>query len=232
MKQEIIRIDLDGVNCYLLKAGDKFILFDTGGHIMLDKQFNDRREKLVNELEAAGCNHENLQLIILTHGDSDHTANVVFLREKYDAKIAMHPKDIELVENPTLEKVMENCHYQSFVYKIVFKLMKKPITRFNQKVLNNFEKFTPDIYLSEGDSLLEYGFDAKVLHTPGHTLGSIAVITNDGELISGDTLANIKKPDIAPNALNFKTLHESVKRLKKMDIKIVYPGHGAPFNFK
>ena len=231
MEQKIIRIDLEGVNCYLCKAGDNFILLDTGGHLVRDKQYTDRREKLLNELEVVGCRPGNLKLIVLTHGDIDHTANAAFLRERYGSKIAMHSSDVELVANPTLEKVMENCQYESLVYKMVFKLMKKPMTKMILKVINDFEKFSPDILLNEGDSLMEYGFDAKVLHMPGHTLGSIAVITEGGELISGDTFANMGKPATAPNASDFTSLHTSADRLKAMNIKRVYPGHGAPFEF-
>ena len=46
---------------------------------------------------------------------------------------------------------------------------------------------------------------------------------------AGDTLANIKKPDIAMNALNFKTLRSSVEKIKGLPIATVYPGHGKPF---
>ena len=41
MKQEIIRNDLNGVNCYLGKEGNSYILFDTGGHLTLDETFTD-----------------------------------------------------------------------------------------------------------------------------------------------------------------------------------------------
>ena len=102
MEQKIIRIDLEGVNCYLCKAGDNFILLDTGGHLVRDKQYTDRREKLLNELEVVGCRPGNLKLIVLTHGDIDHTANAAFLRERFGSKIAMHSSDVELVANPTL----------------------------------------------------------------------------------------------------------------------------------
>ena len=40
--QEIIRIDLGGVNCYLLKNNQRFILVDTGGHMFMDRQYTDR----------------------------------------------------------------------------------------------------------------------------------------------------------------------------------------------
>jgi len=229
MKQEIIRIDLEGVNCYLIRISDGFILVDTGGHMILDKQFNNRRDQLEKELKIAGCEPDTLKLVILTHGDIDHVGNAAFIREKYGAKIAMHSGDVQLVENPVIEKMMESFHYKSLIYKVVFKLLNKIIKKVNQKMLDNFEKFKPDFYIDEGYSLLEYGIDATVLHIPGHTAGSIGILTANGELIAGDTFANINKPDTAINACDFKTLATSVERLKAMDIKTIYPGHGKPF---
>lgn len=232
MKQEIIRIDLDGVNCYLGKAGDSFILFDTGGHLTMDKQYTNRREKLEEGLEKAGCKPGNLKLIVLTHGDGDHAGNALYFRDKYKAKIAMHSGDLKLVENPTIDEVMKSFHYKSLIFKLVFFIMKNTIIKVSTKVLKDFEKFKPDIFLNEGDELSEYGFDAIVLYTPGHTDGSIGIITSEGDLIAGDTFSNMKKPDIAPNAYDFEALNVSAERLKNKNIRIVYPGHGNPFEAK
>ncbi len=79
MEQEIKRIDLNGVNSYLLKQGGSFILVDTGGHLNMDADFNNRRGMLKMQLDHAGCTPENLKLILLTHGDSDHVTNVSYL---------------------------------------------------------------------------------------------------------------------------------------------------------
>jgi glyoxylase-like metal-dependent hydrolase (beta-lactamase superfamily II) len=231
MNQVITTIDLSGVNCYLLKEGGGFILVDTGGSLFFDKTPDNRRNKLVEALDKAGCNASNLKLIILTHGDSDHTANAVFIREKYNAKIAMHKDDLQLVENPTIEKVLGNCKYRSIINKIIFPLIKNKIIKITEKTLGNFERFKPDIYLNDGDSLSNFGFNAGIIHIPGHTAGSIGIVTADGNLISGDILANIKKPEFAPNALDFKLLRDSFNHIKTMNIKTVYPGHGTPFEF-
>lgn len=64
MIQEIIRIDLDGVNCYLLKQKDNFVLFDTGGHMNMDKTFDNRRNALISELDKAGCTPDNLKYFL------------------------------------------------------------------------------------------------------------------------------------------------------------------------
>ena len=230
MAQKMIRIDLGGVNCYLGKQGDSFVLFDTGGHIFLDKQCNNRRELLEKELNSYGCDATNLKLVVLTHGDNDHVANAAYIRKKYNTKIALHSNDLDLVNCPTIEKLLENCHYHSPVYKLVFSAMKNSIKKIATKTLEDFESFRPDILLDDGFDLSPYGFEAKVVHTPGHTKGSISILTAQGDLIAGHTFANLNKPAIAPNAYDFKELRSSIKRLKTMNIKTIYPGHGNPFN--
>lgn len=229
MKQEIIRINLNGVNSYLGKSERGFVLFDTGGHITMDKTFTDRLEALINQLDKEGCKPGSLNAIVLTHGDNDHVANAAFLREKYQTVIAMHQDDVEMVENLTIDKMMESFRYNSLILKIVFFLLRKPIRKISAKALKDFVSFTPDVILNDGDSLMKFGFDGTVIHLPGHTKGSIGIITEKGEMIAGDTFANIRKPTLAPNAYDFKQLRASLKKLKTMNITTVYPGHGEPF---
>jgi len=194
MAQEIIRIDLQGVNCYLAKVGDEFILFDTGGPMVLDKTYTDRHTELENVLESAGCKPGSLKLVVLTHGDYDHVANAVFIREKYHARIAMHPGDVELVNNPAFEKVMGSFNYRPLLFRLVFRIMKQTIAKTIRQILAKLKSFQPDILLGEGDFLQEYGLEATILHIPGHTAGSIAILTAEGALICGDTFANFNKP--------------------------------------
>lgn len=231
MNPTIIPIDLSGVNCYLMKQNDHFILCDTGGHLLLDKEFHNRKEELLHKLTIAGCTKDNLKLIILTHGDNDHVANAAFIRETFNAPIALHEKDLYLVQKPTLNDFLSSFHYNSFLLNIVNKIMSKGIRKITQHTLDDFTPFTPDILLNDGDSLSSYGFDAKVLHLPGHTPGSIGILTSNHELICGDIFSNSRKPSMASNALDFDLLIDSIKRLHTLDIATVYPGHGASFKF-
>jgi glyoxylase-like metal-dependent hydrolase (beta-lactamase superfamily II) len=229
MEHKIIRIDLEGVNSYLVNTGDGFILFDTGGHLIMDKQFTNRRDKLEEGLQKAGCAPGSLKLVVLTHGDSDHTANAAYIREKYHTRLALHREDLFLVDHPELEKVMGTFRYRSIVFKLVFCVMKGLIRKSTVKILKDFESFQPDLFLEEGFDLTQYGFDAKVLHTPGHTPGSVGILTSNGDLIAGDTFTNTGKPASAPNAFDFKALGQSVRRLNELGVKTVYPGHGEPY---
>ncbi len=227
--QEIIRIDLGGVNCYLIKKDKDFILVDTGGHMLLDREFTNRRELLLEKLGEEGCQPANLKLVILTHGDNDHSGNAAFAREYYNARIAMHTGDVELVADTDLKKMMESFNYRSLINRIIFALIKSTICKVCVKTLNDFVNFTPDILLEEGTDLAEYGFDAKIVHLPGHTKGSIGVLADGCSLIAGDVLTNVKKPEPAPNALDFAILNKSIERIKSMGVKHIYPGHGEPF---
>ena len=91
------------------------------------------------------------------------------------------------------------------------------------------ERFLPDILLGDGEDLSSYGIDAKILSLPGHSSGSIGVLTAGKELFCGDLLENTKKP--APNSLvdDADALGASIQRLNELEIGMVYPGHGKPF---
>ncbi|MEO3944674.1 MBL fold metallo-hydrolase [Gorillibacterium sp. CAU 1737] len=225
-------LDLGGVNSYLLRTENGFILVDTGGHLVLDKVFDNRREKLLQALASAGCVKGTLRLILLTHGDVDHAGNAAFLSRTLDAPIAMHPGDLELVSAPTLDLFMASYHYQSFMLRTVFRMMRKKILLVTQKTLDDFEPFQPDILLEDGMSLKSYGLDGTILHLPGHTDGSVGLLLADGSLLVGDLLANNKKPAPAPNANDFTELAKSIKKLSLYPIENVYPGHGRPFSLK
>ena len=228
MMQNIIRIDLKGVNCYLLENNQKFILVDTGGHMFMDKQYTDRRNELVRELEKNGVNNSNLSMIILTHGDNDHACNASYIRDKFHSKIAMHAGDVFMVEksNPNCYRV--NSKYQSFLLNMVFKLLESKIKLLMEKVYKEFETFKPDILLEDNQTLAE--FEGRIFHIPGHTPGSICILDNEGNLIAGDLFANNKKPSLGINAQNFDEMKESAIKILKNNVFKIYPGHGEPFD--
>lgn len=228
---KVIAIDLGGVNSYLICTENGFVLVDTGGHLTMDKIFDNRRKKLIESLNSLGCRKSNLKLVILTHGDNDHSANAAFIKKEFGVPIAMHPGDIRLVEDPTLDTLMESFKYESQIFKIVFRLMKKKIEKMTQKTLEDYESFTPNILLSDKMDLKDFGIDGTVIYLPGHTNGSIGILLEDGSFIAGDIFINNKKPDVAPNAVDFKKLYESIGSLKNYKIGTVYPGHGHPFAF-
>ncbi|MCX7923202.1 MAG: MBL fold metallo-hydrolase [Clostridia bacterium] len=89
--------------------------------------------------------------------------------------------------------------------------------------------FEPDVLLYGGQSLSQFGMDASVIHLPGHTQGSIGIMTEQGDFFAGDIFVNISKPALPSYAENYEQLIKSVERLKQLSIKTIYPGHGRTF---
>jgi glyoxylase-like metal-dependent hydrolase (beta-lactamase superfamily II) len=202
-----------------MKTKDGYILVDTG--------FSNQRINIEKALDGAGVQPRKLTLILLTHGDFDHSGNCSYLREKYQSKIAMHKDDLGMVEHGDLFYSRES---RNIIIRILVKMM-LPLFRMNLKKSNHF---TPDIYLEEGDDLSEYGFSAKVVHLPGHSKGSIGFHTTEGNMFSGDLLENNEKQgpvrcSLMDNSVDFDA---SIDKLESLSLKTVYPGHGNPFQME
>jgi hydroxyacylglutathione hydrolase len=198
-------------NAYLVKGDTGFILIDTG--------FRVDRARLERELRAAGCGPGDLKLIVITHGDPDHSGNAAYVREIYGAKIAMHQAEAKAAERGDM--------FLSRGRMPLTKRLLKPLIRLLR--LRKRDRFTPDLYLEDGDCLDEYGLDATILHVPGHSAGSIAVLAADGVFFSGDFLENRTHPSLATFVDNPEALEASFERVEKLDVRIVYPGHGKAF---
>jgi len=197
------------VNCYLIKTEAGFILIDSGAPTM--------RSDLVKALERAGCQPGNLHLIVITHGDFDHTGNAAYLREKYAAKIAIHPDDAGMAEQADMFWNRKNAN------RLIGRLL-PVIIHFTKS-----DRFTADVLVSDGEDLSEYGWCAQVLEIPGHSKGSVAILSPDGDLFCGDLMMN----DRTDPYLGFgdpADFRSSIEKVKSLKINQIYPGHGLPFS--
>lgn len=198
-----------GVNCYLIDTGDGFILIDTGA--------TSQRKRLLAALDEADCTPGTLKLIVLTHGDFDHCGSAAYLSKKFNAPIAMHPGDLGMVERGDMfaGRTPPNRIVRG-LFGLLFRLKLE-------------DRFTPDITLDEGDIFAAYGWEAEVLHLPGHCTGSIGLLTEDGDLFCGDLLGNVREPAVWMIVDDQAAMAASVAKLGEYEITTVYPGHGKPF---
>lgn len=95
--------------------------------------------------------------------------------------------------------------------------------------LRKSDRFNPDVYVEDGHDLSEYGFDAKVLHIPGHSKDSIGILTASGNLFRGDLLTNMDNPALNSLIDDPLAANASVGKLKRLKINTIYHGHGKPF---
>jgi glyoxylase-like metal-dependent hydrolase (beta-lactamase superfamily II) len=203
---------LTDTNSYLVKAKKGYILIDTG--------YSTTRKELEKQLEDAGCTPENLKLILITHGHFDHTSNCAYLHKKCNAPIAMHKGDIQMVETGDM------FYNKNIIMRTLGKIL------FFFLLRGSFQKFTPDTLLEDKQDLTPYGFEAEIIYLPGHSIGSIGILTTDNNLICGDSLTNLKK--LQKNTLieDKEKLNASVEQIKNLDIDMIYPGHGEPFTLE
>jgi len=216
MSPEIITIrlpfplNISYVNSYLVKSDKFFFLIDTG--------MTNARRQLDAELEKQGCHPGELKLILLTHGDFDHTGNAVYIRQRFGTQIAMHKGDQGMLESGDM------FWNRKFDNRLLRGLMKAfmPFKAQNQG--------KPDILLEDGISLSDYGLDATTYNTTGHSTGSICILTATGDLFAGDLLTNSTgKPMLNSMMYDKEAGVASLIRLKTLPIQTVYPGHGQPF---
>jgi glyoxylase-like metal-dependent hydrolase (beta-lactamase superfamily II) len=209
-----------GVNCYLIDV--------EGGYVLIDTSFPHKRDKLDSELAAAGCGPEDLRLIVLTHGDVDHAGNCAHLRSAHRVPIAIHRQDAEIVRSGDMTAGRTgdpDRHTLAFRFLTAASGLLSEIT----KAGADFEAFEPDVLLEDGQDLSAYGLDARVVHLPGHSSGSIGILAGDGDLFCGDLLVNVVRPSLHYYIDDVAQAHESIRKLSGLGVGTVYPGHGRPF---
>ncbi len=148
-------------------------------------------------------NNANVEAILLTHAHFDHIAGVAELaKECENALIMLHKNDLDKV-----------CSYRNMGFASGVKV----------------EKFTPDILLSGKEKLSIAGLDVEVMHTPGHSKGSVCYIVED-KIFVGDTVffSSYGRTDFYDGS--FAEIKNSIinKLFRRKGNYTLLPGHGEP----
>lgn len=163
----------------------------------------DPSPSVIKLMEAIRGHGVKLEKILLTHGHFDHVTAIDTLRDATGAEVWIHEADAEL-----LGDAHKNAFYLFFQ---------------NERVWRPAEHTMKD-----GDVLTLGDETIKVIHTPGHTMGSVCFLLEDGRLLTGDTLfaRGYGRYDLYGG--NLTLLFESLAKLRALpqDLRIL-PGHGA-----
>lgn len=202
----IHRIDrIRGANCYLI--------VNEAGTLMVDTGMPGNGNRIINYIKAIGKKPTDISYVVLTHADIDHIGSAAEIKKLTGAKLAIHAGDAPILSGKIGLKTIRGP------LGLLFKLMAHVI---------RFNSVEPDIIL--GDNMDIAGF--KVLHTPGHTNGSICLyqpgkIIFVGDALKSDSNGNPRLPSKNLSA-DFVQAKASLIAIAELEFDSLFPGHGAP----
>ena len=143
----------------------------------------------------------NIKLIANSHAHLDHILGVRGIQEATGAQFLLHEQDLEVARGAA---------------QMASRWLGRPID----------PPPDPDAFLADGDDVEVEGLKLKVIHTPGHTAGSIPLYT-EGMLFSGDTLfrGSIGRTDMPGGDYEQEMASIIDKLLTLPDDTVVLPGH-------
>jgi glyoxylase-like metal-dependent hydrolase (beta-lactamase superfamily II) len=153
----------------------------------------------------------------------DHIGSVWQAQKETGAPVALHKGDLEFFRTGEGAKVKSVCPAGHILRALM-----------NLGVSSGIKKQDPDIILDSDFDLRPYGVQGKVLHTPGHTPGSVSVILQSGEAIVGDLIMGgfIHKtnPGLPLFADNLEEVRSSIRKVLSYSPSIIHAAHGGPFS--
>jgi len=208
------------LNAFLICRNNRAILVDTG--------LPNSEAKIEKALNKNGLDWSNIKLIVLTHAHIDHAGSAVAVQALSSAPIVAHELEIPYCrgEPPILRPT-----------GIFGRAFKK-----TGAIEQPFSYFTPQISMTTNQlALEEYGFPARLLHTPGHTPGSISVLLDGERVIAGDLVASgvllggivlRNRPKSPPFEEEPDLVATSLDQLLALECRKFYLGHGGPLYAK
>lgn len=196
-----------GANVYLL-VGDKLTLVDTG--------FKGRTSQILKNVKQLGFSPSEIDRIIITHHHADHIGSLATLKEITGATVLAHPADAPYIDGRLPQPGPARATSFDQIIHLLGRLFPPAPS-------------TVDQVVNDGDVLPILG-GLHILHTPGHTLGSICLfLPEERVLIAGDVLANRFGLGLPSKAFTVDMEQEvnSIKRLASLDFDIICFGHGA-----
>ena len=205
------RIAARETNCYLLWGRRGVVLIDAGPP--------GSAETVIAGAKEAGVRAEDLRLILITHGHLDHYGAAAEIREWCGAPVAAYPGEPEFSQDrrnalPPAQTVRGSLVRWTY-------MLLSPMAR--------FEPLEADILFEDKAALLDYGLEAWTVLLPGHSPGSLGVITPDGDLFAGDLFVNYAVPSQPIYLSDPEAWQQSYERVLELRPRMVYVGHGEPF---
>jgi glyoxylase-like metal-dependent hydrolase (beta-lactamase superfamily II) len=217
-------INISSTNFYLLKCKEGYLLIDAG--------WVGKYETFKKELHCIDIDMHSIRYLLLTHHHHDHAALVQNIRSETDCRIIIHEAEVAYVEKGI---TYTNETKQFNLWLKLFDRLVSPFIHCNYDpiVLNEDDIIIGD---DDYDIFNLTGVRGKIVHTPGHSKGSLSLLLENGDSFVGDVAMNILKAfgqQYRPvEAENYADVYKSWGKLIQHGTKTVYPSHGKRFQIE
>ena len=214
----------EGANTVYAIESDPLTLIDTGVATQI------AYDRLVAQFAENGLRLEDVGRIILTHKHIDHIGNAWRIQEQTGAEVLIHESELQSIENVD----EQGGRFVALVNRR-FEVWHVPSRqRADSKQMPPWEiKPTRGSALQDGQEINLGDEVLRVIHTPGHTMGSICLLS-ERHLFTGDHVLqeispNVGGGDIRQDGL-LRHFLQSLERVQDLaSTHQVMPGHGQPF---
>lgn len=208
---KIYQITKGRANSYLVMDNDISIMVDTG----IKKSSKEVMEKLDDLLDG-----KSLSYLVLTHSHYDHVENAAMLKNRYYAKIIIQKNEAECLKNQKNQLIPQGTNLTT---RLGIGLVMRIKTRVNKFL--KYEPADPDI-LVDDDYFISP--NCYIIHTPGHSKGSMSIIVDDEVALVGDAMFGVFWWSVFPPfADDVPKMIRSWGRLLKTSCDFFLPGHGT-----
>jgi hydroxyacylglutathione hydrolase len=210
-----LRIRMGIASSYLLPAREGYVLIDTGsrGH----------EEQFFRALARHHILPHAIKLIILTHVHFDHVGCARAIQVGCGAPVMVHHTEAALLASGAVV-IPAGTYPHTKVCGAVARQLRWGL---------RFLPVSPDYVVDDGLSLTDFGLEAQIIHTPGHSPGSLTVRLANGAAYVGDLCYNALPLGLGPitpvYADDLAGVYASWQRLLEMGITRIYPAHSQPF---
>jgi hydroxyacylglutathione hydrolase len=194
--------------------------------IMIDAGAPKHGRQFLTACQRFNVIPEEIDLIVLTHGHWDHIGSAREIQDLTGAEIALHEQEIDCLEGPFEPEI----HGATTLGRIMAGAI-----RVAGRIRNHhIRPARVDIRLHDGlFPLAPYGIPGKIIHTPGHSPGSVSVLLDSGDALVGDMAMGSSPFGLGPGvpmfAEDLRQLKASWKKVLHAGAKTLYPAHGKRF---
>lgn len=147
------------------------------GALMVDSGPPKSGKPFLKKLNGLSIRHDEIKLIVLTHGDPDHAGSAKEIQEITGALIAIHENDRKNLEEARNNWPPGVTTWGKITHFVLYPIFMKRIS---------FSPVKADIILSHEEfSFEQYGIKGRIIFTPGHTAGSVSVLLDSSDAFVG-----------------------------------------------